>query len=125
MSEKFFGFGMEIREMAALLVRLSIQSVSAKQVAAILRRSDSLVHKWTEGDEAQVPNLEQWLETVAFTKDFEGVKRLAEACGFVCVRKNGSPAQVLRDLAEEMEEKTGDGGRGTEARLGKHPHSPI
>jgi hypothetical protein len=105
--------GMEIKEFAALMVRLSMTSQSPGQVARALRRSSSLVNKWTEGDEAQVPNLEQFLETIAFTRDFEGVKRLAEACGFVVVRRNGSPAQVLRDLAEDLERQ---GAGGSQAR---------
>ena len=95
--------GLDIREFAALLVRLSIQNTSCSKVAAELDKSLSLIHKWMENDEAQVPNLKQWLELVTFTRDFEGVKRLAEACGFVVVRRNGSVPQVLRDLAEDLE----------------------
>ena len=91
------------------MVRLSMTSQSPGRVARALRRSSSLVNKWTEGDEAQVPNLEQFLETILFTRDFEGVKRLAEACGFVVVQRNGSPAQVLRDLAEDMERREAGG----------------
>jgi hypothetical protein len=102
---------MEIKEFAALMVRLSMTSQSPGQVARALRRSSSLVNKWTEGDEAQVPNLEQFLETIAFTRDFEGVKRVAEACGFVCVRRNGSLAQVLRELAEDLEHQEAGGGQ--------------
>jgi hypothetical protein len=103
--------GMEIREFAALLVRLSMQNISPKKVAGHLRKSDSLVHKWAEGDEPQVPNLEQFLEVLTFTRDFEGVKRLAEACGFVVVRRNGSVPQVLRDLAEDLERQEAGGGK--------------
>jgi len=88
-----------------------MQSVSPKKVARHLRKSDSLVHKWAEGDEPQVPNLEQFLETVLFTRDFEGVKRLAEACGFVVVRRKGSPAQVLRELAEDLERQEAGGSK--------------
>lgn len=85
MSEpKFF---QEAGESAALLVRLSMQTVSCKQVARHLDKSDSLVHKWGEAEEIQAPNLEQWLKVLAFSRDFEGVRRLAEACGFVCVRR--------------------------------------
>jgi hypothetical protein len=44
------------------------------------------------------------------------VKRLAEDFGFVCVRRNGSMAQVLRELAEELE------GQLPEKR---HVHNPM
>jgi hypothetical protein len=88
---------------AALLVRLSIQSTSVKQVARRLDKSDSLIHKWTEDEEAQAPNLEQWLKTLAITRDFDGVRRLAKACGFVCVRRGATLSQALRELAEELE----------------------
>ena len=95
--------GMEVKEFAALIVRLSMTSHSPGQVARALRRSSSLINKWAEGDEAQVPNLEQFLETILFTRDFEGVKRLAQACGFICVRREGTRAELLRELAEQLD----------------------
>ncbi len=100
--EKKIG-GLEIGDYAALLVRLSMVSTSPKKLAAQLRKSDSLVRKWMEGDEPQTPNLEQWLEAVLFSRDLEGVRRLAQDLGFVCVRQGATLAATLRELAEELE----------------------
>jgi len=90
---------------AALVVRLSKLSLSCKKVAVELDKTESLVHKWGEDDAPQSPNLVQFIKVLKRTRDFDGVRRLAEACGFVCVRRNGSAAEVLRDVAGALEEK--------------------
>lgn len=103
MTKKIGGVG--LREYGALLFRLSMSSWRPQKLADELNLSLSSVHKMQEGE--RIPNLMQFLETIACTGDLEGVVRLVRDLGGVIAWRRGTLAEALRDLATELERQEG------------------
>jgi len=89
-------------EAAAQLVAETLAGVATANVAAHLGKTDSLLHKWREPTAPQFPNLIQFIQIIRYTGNVDGVRLLAEACGFVCLAREGTAPELLRGLAEAL-----------------------
>ena len=87
----------------AELVRELLIGRDVAQVAGKLKKSDDLLYKWANPNCEQQPSLKQFLKLMRLTGDYRPLARLAAAGGLVVAPKQGSPAAILRQLAEAWE----------------------
>jgi hypothetical protein len=105
MSEKIFWD--DPHTSAANLVRDTLMGQRVEKVAEILGKSADLLYKAANPGMPQQLNLEQWLRALKFTQNFEPVRQLGEACGFLMIRKSGNLVEMLKALIELLERNGG------------------
>lgn len=92
----------DLDESTAEMVRLTLFGENVERVAQSMEKSADLFYKAANAGAPQQLNLKQFCKIIQKTGNYAAVKLLAEACGFVVVRKNGDIASVLREMADNF-----------------------
>jgi hypothetical protein len=83
------------RDVARLAARLREEGVSC---------SDSLLYKWANPNDVQIPNLEQFFLLIKHTENCEPFKEVGQACGYIAVPE-GDLGEALEHLLREHRER--------------------
>lgn len=88
---------------SAHLVRDTLLGENVEEVAKEIDRSPDLLYKASHPHLPQQLNLKQWLRALKFTGNYQAVRQLGEACGFIMVSKGGDTLALLKSLIYALE----------------------
>lgn len=105
-------FWQNLKRSVSFLVRDLLVGRDVARLAGRLRDdgvncSDSLLYKWANPNDIQIPNMEQFFLLVKHTENCGPLVEIGEACGYVAVPE-GDPLEALEYFLRAYRERRGE-----------------
>ncbi len=92
---------------SAHLVRDTLLGENIEEVGRRIDRSPDLLYKASHPHLPQQLNLKQWLGALKYTGNYQAVRQLGEACGFLMLPWDGDTMRLLKNLIYALERNDG------------------